>query len=243
MLFQKLVYRAGVLVLHAYTRWMLHRDIVRHADLPPGPKIYAVNHPSTTDPFYLLALVPDQVSILVSQIAFDAPLFGSYLRAAGHVQVDFENGRAAFNRAVDLLARGQSIGIFPEGALSPAEGGQHPARTGVARLALLSGAPVVPIGISLDWSRLRIVETTIKGTSDEARWYLNGPYSVTVGAPLTLDGDIDDWPYVQQAAQDIMQRVGELARESERRQGQQRLTTWYAVRTWLPLHVLNPIVG
>lgn len=242
-MFQKLVYRFGVAVLRGFSSWMLHRDIVRHAPLPPGPKIYAVNHPSTTDPFYLLTIAPEQISILISQIAFKAPLFGRYLRAAGHVEVVHQNARAAFDEAVRLLSQGRTIGIFPEGSLSPAEGGLCRARTGVARLALLSGVPVVPVGVALDRTRLRNVETTLGDMTDEARWYLNGPYSITVGEPIYLDGDIDDWEYVRGAAQGIMDEIGELALESTRRQAAFRSTPWFRVRTWLPLRVLNPIVG
>ncbi len=242
-MFQKLVYRLGVAILRLFSSWMLHRDIVRNAPLPPGPKIFAVNHPSTTDPFYLLTITPEQISILISRIAFNAPLFGRYLRAAGHVEVDKSNARLAFNQAVELLKQGRTIGIFPEGSLSPAEGGLCPARTGVARLALLTGAPIIPVGVALDRTRLRIVKTTLGDLTDDARWYLNGPYSITIGEPIYLDGDINDWEYVRSAAQSIMDEIGALAMESTRRQATFRSTTWFRFRTWLPLRVLNPIVG
>ena len=55
--------------------------------------------------------------------------------------------------------------IFPEGALSPQEGGFCQARTGVARLALESGAPVFPAGIHLQRERIRNMQSHVRRQS------------------------------------------------------------------------------
>ena len=85
----------------------------------------------------------------------DTHVLGRYLRAAGHIPVITGNGRAAFEEAKRLLGAGQTVTIFPEGSISPLEGGFYPARTGVARLALSTGAPVIPVGIHLDRERIQ----------------------------------------------------------------------------------------
>jgi hypothetical protein len=70
-------------------------------------------------------------------------------REFGHVAVDRVDTRAAaatIQTGVDLLADGKALGIYPEGTRSP-DGRLHKFHTGVARLALRSGAPVIPVGL------------------------------------------------------------------------------------------------
>ena len=74
-----------------------------------------------------------------------APVF----REFGHVPVDRADTQAAastIQTGVELLADGKALGIYPEGTRSPG-GRLHRFRTGVARLALRSGAPVIPVGL------------------------------------------------------------------------------------------------
>jgi 1-acyl-sn-glycerol-3-phosphate acyltransferase len=208
------VYQLGRNTIDLYTRVMLDMDVWQHAPLPGGPKIIAANHPTTTDPFFLLTLPGEQMSLLITEMAFKAPVFGHILRMSGHIPVLQDNGRAAFDRALELLKAGRTIGIFPEGSLSPHEGGLCKSRTGTARLALLSGAPVIPVGIHLHRERIRYVDTTFEDMSATARWYLNGPYAMTVGEPMTFSGDVEDRAYVRSVSETIMLRIGRLARES-----------------------------
>ena len=140
-------------------------DVQWRAPLPEGPKILAANHPTTTDPFFILTLLSEQTSVLVTGGAFEVPLFGAYLRRAGHVPVLRDSGGATIREATDLLRSGRTVAIFPEGALSPLEGGIgfHRPRSGVARLALATGAPVIPIGIGLQQERIRTVDVEMEG--------------------------------------------------------------------------------
>ncbi len=73
----------------------------------------------------------------------------AFFEACGHVPVERADTRAAasvIDIGVDILAQGRALGIFPEGTRSP-DGDLYKFRTGVARLALRSGAPVVPVGL------------------------------------------------------------------------------------------------
>ncbi|MCC6905068.1 MAG: 1-acyl-sn-glycerol-3-phosphate acyltransferase [Anaerolineae bacterium] len=208
------VYRAGQSAVSAYTRYILRMDVRWQAPLPPGPKIIAANHPTTTDPFYLLVLSPEPMSLLITKMAFAVPGFGTYLRAAGHIEVDHENGHPAFEAALTHLRRGGTLGIFPEGSLSPRDGGLARARSGAVRLALSAGVPVVPVGIYLDHERIRRVKTTISGMSETARWYPTGPYALTVGEPMVFSGPVDDRALVGDCSEKLMRRIGQLARLS-----------------------------
>ena len=86
----------------------------------------------------------EQCSALISETLFKVPLLGRYLHAAGHIPVVPGNGRAAFEEAKRRLNNGQTIMIFPEGSLSPRGGDVYPPKTGMVRLSLSTGAPVIP---------------------------------------------------------------------------------------------------
>lgn len=211
---EEVLYQMGRDVVDAFSRVMLHTDLVQQTPLPEGPKIYAANHPTTVDPFLLGAFVPEPISILVTEMAFNVPLFGAYMHKVGHIPVRAGRGREAFETALDRLAAGRSVGIFPEGALSPEEGGLCPPRTGAARLAMLSGAPIVPLGIDLDRQQVRYLPTEIEGDTATARVVTRGPYAVTIGAPLWVTGSLDDREHVVAEAERIMHHIGSLARAS-----------------------------
>jgi 1-acyl-sn-glycerol-3-phosphate acyltransferase len=214
---EELLAHIGRWLIKLATPWLFKIDVVHHAPLPPGPKIIAPNHPSTTDPFLMLPLVREPMSILIDDRLFKVPVFGKILTQSGHVPVVPGNGRAAYETALQLLKGGQNIGIFPEGAVSPLPGGFHVARTGAARLAMSTGAPIIPVGISLKREHIRLIETEIDGQTAVGTWYLNGPYAVSVGAPLYLEGDIEDHAYVRRASSYLMQCIIDLAHGSARR--------------------------
>jgi 1-acyl-sn-glycerol-3-phosphate acyltransferase len=179
--------------------------------------ILAANHPTTTDPFYLLALMPAPACVLVTDAAFKVPVFGSLLRAAGHVPAVPRSNGATLETLEQKLADGYSVAIFPEGALSPCPGRFHPPHTGAARLALNTGAPVIPVGIDLDYTRILSITPEIDGQAVPGRLYLSGRYAMTVGQPMWFQGSGQDRRLARSVADRIMRRICELARESERR--------------------------
>ena len=159
------------------------------------------------------------MSILINEVLFNVPLFGPYLRRAGHVPVPLIAGcgGASFERARQLLLAGRTVAVFPEGAISPLGGGFLKPHSGVARLALSTGAPVIPIGIHLQRERIRLITTQVAGRPEVGTWYLRGRYAITVGEPMHLTGDPEDRRYVRSVAENVMQRIIHLAQESARR--------------------------
>ena len=204
-------------LIKVYSRLMLKMDVHWHAALPEGPKIFAANHPSCTDPFLVPILVSHRVSILITENAFNFPLFGHYLRKTGHIPVGPGRGKVVMEAARRLLDNGRSIAIFPEGTLSPREGGFRRPRTGAARLALSTGAPIVPIGIHLVRNRMWNIKSKIKGKNTSGDWYLRGPYHMTVGTPLYFQGSIEDREFVVSVSERIMQSIISLAQQSQMR--------------------------
>jgi 1-acyl-sn-glycerol-3-phosphate acyltransferase len=213
----KILYICSKPVVISYTGTMLKMDVRKHKPFPDGAKIIAVNHPSTTDPFFIASMLRQQSFIMIKDLLFQVPLLGIYLRRAGHIPVVAGKGQEAIDRAVELLKQGRTVVIFPEGIISPLEGGFHQARTGVGRIALMSGAPVIPVGIHLQRNRLHSIRSTVGGQVEYGHWYLRGPYNVTTGTPLHFSGSADDRAYVRIVSDTVMHHIIELAHESKER--------------------------
>jgi 1-acyl-sn-glycerol-3-phosphate acyltransferase len=214
---EEILYQFSRPVLKTYTGTMLDLDVQFQEQMPAGAKIIAANHPTTTDPFFVATLAKHQVFILINEKLFKVPVFGKYLRRSGHIPVVAGSGQAALDEALQRLANGDTVVIFPEGALSPREGGFCEPRTGAARLALLSGAPIIPVGLSLLRERVHSIITHIEGQEEEGRWYFRGPYKMTVGRPVYFRGDVENHPYVRQVSKAIMHHISELAYQSNER--------------------------
>ncbi|GAA2632702.1 lysophospholipid acyltransferase family protein [Paractinoplanes durhamensis] len=113
--------------------------------------ILAANHVSPFDPIVMTAAchkIGIAPRILATGGIFDAPIAGAAMRAAGHIRVDRGTTRVAdaLPSAADALAGGAMVLVYPEGRIGldpwmwPERG-----KTGVARMAALSGAPVLPV--------------------------------------------------------------------------------------------------
>ncbi|MBI1794737.1 MAG: 1-acyl-sn-glycerol-3-phosphate acyltransferase [Chloroflexi bacterium] len=211
------LYDFAVQLVHLYARTMLKLDIRWRVPLPAGPKLFIANHPSASDPFLIHLLSSKHLSVLISGNAFAMPLFGRFLHHCGQISVNAGQGKNALDQAQQRLQSGRSVGIFPEGLVSPQSGGCHPPRTGAARLALMTGVPVIPIGIYLPRERSLYIGSKLSGKHTAAYWYLRGPYGMTVGEPMLFTGDIEDQSLVHSVTNSMMAKIHELAEESEQR--------------------------
>jgi 1-acyl-sn-glycerol-3-phosphate acyltransferase len=214
---QDLLIHAGTALMGTYARLFLKLDIRTLAPLPPGPKIFACNHPTTTDPLLISTLTGEPVRILVTGGAFLVPVFKDYLSGAGHIPIHRGEGRGGeiVAQAVKTLNAGKSVCIFPEGGLSPDEGarfGVAPAHSGVGRIALASGAPVVPIGVAVDKESLTHIykEVSFSEVPAVGRWAGRGPYAVTIGVPLAFPGDPHDRGTVNGVGERVTEEIRHL---------------------------------
>jgi 1-acyl-sn-glycerol-3-phosphate acyltransferase len=133
------------------------RPTVHGAHFVPdrGPVILASNHLSFVDSVVIPLVLPRQVTFLAKSEYFEGTGVSGWLRrqffvAMGHVPVQRGHGRAAWGAvrvAQGVLASGGALAIYPEGTRS-LDGRLYRGRTGVARLALLTGAPVVPVALA-----------------------------------------------------------------------------------------------
>ncbi|OGN72177.1 MAG: hypothetical protein A2X25_00490 [Chloroflexi bacterium GWB2_49_20] len=214
---KSLIYKLSTGFIRLYARLMLNIDIQWQDALPSGPKIFAANHPSATDPFLIHLVSRQPVSVCITESAFSVPVLGSYMRFLHQISVSPGQGKVTLDKARQMMAAGRAVAIFPEGLISPHEGGFHAPRSGAARLALETGVPVIPVGISLLRSRSTRITSGISGKQTTAWWYLRGPYVVTVGKPVQYEGDCEDHEHVRTVAQRLMESIHALALVSEQR--------------------------
>ena len=133
-----------------------------------GPLIVACNHLSYLDPPAMGCLCPRRISYMAKKELFEIPVLGPVIQALGAYAVDRRgSATAAIKRSLQVLQAGGAVGIFPEGTRNL--DGTVEAQTGVALLASLAHAPVVP--------------ACVRGTDRALRL---GRIDVAFGAPLAL---------------------------------------------------------
>jgi 1-acyl-sn-glycerol-3-phosphate acyltransferase len=147
-------WRFGVVVV-GFLAGFFFRIRVAGADrVPPaGPAILACNHVSALDGLALAYVTGKQARrmtrFLVAAEFFEKKRIGWALRL--YRQIPLNRGKAdagALDEAVSTIRSGAVAGIFPEGKVNPdPDGGLQRGRRGVGRIALATGAPVVPVGI------------------------------------------------------------------------------------------------
>jgi len=119
-----------------------------------GGAILASNHLAVVDSFFLPLLVPRRITFLAKREYFTQPGFLGRLKkifftGVGQVPIDRASGsaaQAAMRTAVRLLQEDKLLGIYPEGTRSP-DGRLYKGKTGVARMTLEAGVPVVPVAM------------------------------------------------------------------------------------------------
>jgi 1-acyl-sn-glycerol-3-phosphate acyltransferase len=119
-----------------------------------GAVILASNHLAVADSFYLPLVVRRRITFLAKAEYFTGTgLKGWFTRwfytAAGQVPIDRTNADAAqsaLDTAERILTEGKLLGMYPEGSRSP-DGRLYKGKTGLARLALQTGVPVIPVAM------------------------------------------------------------------------------------------------
>ncbi|MDP9092002.1 MAG: 1-acyl-sn-glycerol-3-phosphate acyltransferase [Actinomycetota bacterium] len=150
-----MLYRTLELTVAPALRAVYRPAITGYVNVPRvGQVIIAANHVSFADEIFTPLAARRQVVYFAKAEYFTtAGLRGramaAFFNSLGHVPVqrgDTRSAASVIDVGVELLHQGHALGIYPEGTRSP-DGSLHKFRTGVARLAMRSGAPVVPVGL------------------------------------------------------------------------------------------------
>ncbi len=157
-----------------------------HLGTPGQGKVVAANHLSWFDPLLLLHYSNDAnrpARFLAKDSLFDIPGIGTVMAGAGTIPVHREGEHAAdaVSSAVEAVQSGELVWVYPEGTITrdpqlwPMSG-----KTGAARIALLSGAPLIPVA---HWG----VQEIMRPYKVELRLWPRKTIHVMAGPPVDLD--------------------------------------------------------
>ena len=201
-----------------------------------GPAIIAGNHPSYLDPVLVGLPIKRVIKYMAWDALFRVPLLGWLIRTLGGFPVDIRRGKgeAAYRQACQVLEAGHALAIFPEGQRSES-GPMGELRTGVARLAIETGAPIVPFtigGASRAWPKFKL---------------LPKPAKIIVRFHKTIrltDHEREEWREDREAHHEVMKRVAASINRSliPRLRGSEAWEKWYRrppshirIYEWVPL--------
>jgi 1-acyl-sn-glycerol-3-phosphate acyltransferase len=173
-----------------------------------GPVIIASNHLSFSDSIFMPLVVPRKVTFLAKSEYFTSPGPKGLLKkltfiALGQVPVDRSGGRrseAALITGLKVLAEGKCLGIYPEGTRSP-DGRLYKGRTGIARLAIESGAPIIPVAM-FNTEKIQPTGTVVPKVMR---------VEMIFGEPLYFEGDSSDLLYLREVTDKIMATIQALS--------------------------------
>jgi 1-acyl-sn-glycerol-3-phosphate acyltransferase len=173
-----------------------------------GPVIIASNHLSFSDSIFMPLVVPRKVTFLAKSEYFTSPGPKGLLKkltfiALGQVPVDRSGGRrseAALITGLKVLAEGKCLGIYPEGTRSP-DGRLYKGRTGIARLAIESGAPVIPVAM-FNTEKIQPTGTVVPKVMR---------VEMIFGEPMYFEGDSTDLQHLRDVTDKIMTTIQEIS--------------------------------
>ena len=172
-----------------------------------GAVIYAANHRSFIDSIFLPLVLRRRMTFVAKAEYFDDPRSAWFFRAVGQIPIRREGGSAsqrALDAATAVLDQGGQFGIYPEGTRTRS-GLLHRGHTGVARLALRTGAPLVPVGL---------IGTDEIQPTDSKMPRLFRTVTVRFGSPIDLAhyaGRADDHLALRQLTDELMYEIHELS--------------------------------
>lgn len=199
-------------IIRPFLLAMTRRTWTGAENLPEGAFIATANHMTNIDPLITAHYLYDNERaprIMAKSSLFTVPVLGAMLRATDQIPVYRGTSQAgeALKAAEAALAKGESVLVFPEGTLT-----RDPdlwpmvAKTGTARLALTSRAPVIPIA---QWGATRLMgryKALIKPIPRKQVW-------VTAGTPVDLSdlyGRPLDSATLREATDRIMDAITDL---------------------------------
>ncbi|MGB5149831.1 MAG: lysophospholipid acyltransferase family protein [Mycobacterium sp.] len=146
-----------------------------------GAVILASNHLAVADSFYLTLAVKRRITFLAKAEYFTGTglkgkLTKFFYSSTGQVPIDrtdADSARAALTAAQRILGEGKLLGMYPEGTRSP-DGRLYKGKTGLARVALESGVPVIPVAM---------IGTDVVNPPGSKMWHF-GRVEVRFGKPM-----------------------------------------------------------
>lgn len=206
-------YKFGALVLRPLLKLISKRDWRGAENLPKtGGAIVVCNHISYLDPLTFTHFLYDNgraPRYLGKASLFKIPIVGRVLLGAGQIPVERESAVASHSlqHAIAFLKSGHLLGVYPEGTLTRDQNyWPMRAKTGIARLAILTKAPVIPCA---QWGAQRI----LPAYSKKIKLFPRARVQVTAGKPLEFSkwyGRAEDPIALEEATAYVMRAITDL---------------------------------
>ncbi|NQU94960.1 MAG: 1-acyl-sn-glycerol-3-phosphate acyltransferase [Candidatus Omnitrophica bacterium] len=145
-----MMYYISCFIFEVLLKILCRLEVKGRENLPKkGPFIVASNHASFADPAVMgAACNTTRISFMAKRELFERPIFGAWCKAVGCIPVERRSGSSgALKKAIQILKRGQVLGIFPEGTRS-LDGKLQKAEPGIGLLVAKAGVPVIPVYLS-----------------------------------------------------------------------------------------------
>ncbi len=174
----------------------IKNHVIGFENLPVGstaPAILLVKHQSTWETFSMPALMPHPLAYVFKKELLYVPFFGWAMGRMDMIHIDRSKRAQAFNKVVEqgqrLLNQGTWVIMFPEGTRIP-RGQQGTYKSGGTRLAVETGAPVIPIAVTSAkcWPRKAFVKKP--GTVE---FSIGKPIPSAGRQPDELMREVEDW--------------------------------------------------
>lgn len=167
-----------------------------------GPRVFASNHVSWFDVPALAGVLPRYKFVAKAEL-FKVPIFGGGMRAAGMIEIQRDNRKAAFGAyevAAERIKQGNSVIVFPEGTRGHAYP-LRPFKKGPFVLAIAAGVPIVPV----------IVHGTIEIMRKGSLWAHPGTIDVHLLEPVSTEGV--DYDHREALMQTVRTRMADAMRD------------------------------
>jgi 1-acyl-sn-glycerol-3-phosphate acyltransferase len=206
-------FKFGALVLRPLLKLISKRDWRGAENLPKtGGAIVVCNHISYLDPLTFTHFLYDNgraPRYLGKASLFKIPIVGRVLLGAGQIPVERESAVASHSlqHAMAFLKSGHLLGVYPEGTLTRDQNyWPMRAKTGIARLAILTKAPVIPCA---QWGAQRI----LPAYSKKIKLFPRAKVQVIAGKPLEFSkwyGRAEDPIALEEATAYVMRAITDL---------------------------------
>ncbi len=174
----------------------IRNHVIGYENLPVGstaPAVLLVKHQSTWETFSMPALMPHPLAYVFKKELLYVPFFGWAMSRMDMIHIDRSKRAQAFNKVVEqgqrLLDQGTWVIMFPEGTrIARGQKGQY--KSGGTRLAIATGAPVIPIAVTSAkcWPRKALIKTP--GTVE---FSIGKPIPSVGREPDELMREVEDW--------------------------------------------------
>ncbi|HWS39600.1 MAG TPA: lysophospholipid acyltransferase family protein [Actinoplanes sp.] len=188
--------------------WQPHVEGIEHVPATGGA-IFASNHLSVSDELFLGAVVDRHLAFWAKSDYFTGTgvkgvFFRQVMAGVGAIRVERAGGRAAltaFDAAIPALRGGDLVAVYPEGTRSP-DGRLYRGRTGVARLAVAAGVPIIPVGVT-GTDKVQPIGQLYPSP-------MRGAISIKFGKPIETTGRSDDRHALRELTDQVMTDIQRL---------------------------------